>query len=110
MFFKSCIGFVLSNCLNAKKKNSFQKRNAQYNSIALSVHKQTSVFNTPYTLQSRVNSPYGLHFIGFYKKLYSTDSITVSYTGSCIYFALNRKIHSKNADNTMYLEDESLQQ
>ena len=37
-----------------KKKNSFGIRNTQY-STALSVHKQPSVFNTTYTIQSRVN-------------------------------------------------------
>ena len=51
--------FVLSNCLNAKKKkkkNTFGMRNTQY-SIALSVHKQTSIFNTTNTIQSLVNCP-----------------------------------------------------
>ena len=43
MFFKSCIGFMLLNCLNAKKK------------IHLSLHKQPSVFNTTYTIQTHVN-------------------------------------------------------
>ena len=56
MFFKSSIGFMLSNRLNAKKKNTFEMRNIQY-SIELSVHKQPSVFNTTYTIQSHVNSP-----------------------------------------------------
>ena len=55
--FKSCIGFMLSNNLNAKKKkNTFGIRNTQYR-IALSVHKQPSAFNTIYTIQSRVNCP-----------------------------------------------------
>ena len=53
MFFKSSVGFVLSNCLNAKK-NKFGMRNTLY-SIELSVHKQSSVVNTTYTIQSRVN-------------------------------------------------------
>ena len=48
MFFKNSVGFVLPNCLNAKKKNTFGMRNTQY-SIELSVHKQPSVFNTTYT-------------------------------------------------------------
>ena len=56
MFFKSSVGFVLANCLNAKKKNTFGMRNIEY-SIELSVHKQPSVFNTTYTIQSRVNCP-----------------------------------------------------
>ena len=55
MFFKSCVGFVLSNCLDAKK-NTFGKRITPY-SIALSVHKQPSVYNTTYMIQSRVNCP-----------------------------------------------------
>ena len=54
MFFKSSVGFGLSNCLNAKKKNTFGMRNTQY-SIELSVHKQASVFNTTYTIQCHVN-------------------------------------------------------
>ena len=37
-----------------QKKKSFGIRNAQC-SIALSVHKQPSVFNTTYTIESRVN-------------------------------------------------------
>ena len=53
MFLKSCIGFVLSNCLNAKK-SAFGIRNSQY-SIALNIHKQPIVFNTTYAIQSRVN-------------------------------------------------------
>ena len=80
MIFKSCIGFMLSNCVNEKnvymfsyvfqklyafraiklfkcqKKNTFVMRNTQY-SIELSVHKQASVFNTTYTIQCRVNWP-----------------------------------------------------
>ena len=57
MFFKSSVGFLLSNCLNAKKKkNTFEMWNTQY-SIELSVHKQPSVFNTTYTMQCRVNCP-----------------------------------------------------
>ena len=36
------------------QKNTFGMRNTQY-SIELSVHKQPSVFNTTYTIQSRVN-------------------------------------------------------
>ena len=39
-----------------KKKNAFEIRNTQY-SIELSVHKLPSVFNTTYTIQSRVNCP-----------------------------------------------------
>ena len=55
MFFKSCVGFALSNCLNTKKKkNTFGIRNTPH-SIALSVHKQPSVFDTTYTVQTRVN-------------------------------------------------------
>ena len=78
MFFKSYIGFMLSNCMNEKnvytlyvfqklccfraiklckyQKNAFGIRNTQY-CIKLSVHKQTSVYNITYTLQSRVNCP-----------------------------------------------------
>ena len=48
--------FVLSNCLNAKKKNTIGLRNIQY-SIALSVHGKPSVFNTTYTIKRRVNCP-----------------------------------------------------
>ena len=44
MFLKSSVGFMLSNCLKAKKKNTFGIQNTQY-SMALSVHKQPSVFN-----------------------------------------------------------------
>ena len=51
--FKSCIGFVLSYCVNVKK-NTFGIRNTQY-SIALNVHKQSSIFTTTYTIQCRVN-------------------------------------------------------
>ena len=55
MFFKSSVDFRLSNCLNAKrKKNAFGMQITQY-SIELSVHKQPSVFNTTYIIQSRVN-------------------------------------------------------
>ena len=59
MFLKNNVGFVLSNCLNAKKKkkNTSGMRNTQY-SIQLSVHKQPSVFNTTYTIQSRMNCSY----------------------------------------------------
>ena len=57
MFFKSSVGFGLSNCLNAKKKEkTLGMRNTQY-SIELSVHKQASVFNTTYTTQCRMNCP-----------------------------------------------------
>ena len=70
IFFKCCIGFVLSNCANEKsvymlsyaiklfecQKNAFGIRNTQY-IIALSVHKQPSVFNTTYMIQSRMNCP-----------------------------------------------------
>ena len=58
MFFKISVGFVLSNCLNAKKKHLECEiiPIIQY-SIELSVHKQPSVFNTTYTIQSRVNCP-----------------------------------------------------
>ena len=57
MFFESSVGFVLSNCLNAKKKkNTFGMRNTQY-SIDLSVHKHPRVYNTTYKIQSRVNCP-----------------------------------------------------
>ena len=55
MFLKSFVGFVLSNYLNAKK-NIFGMQNTQY-SIVLSVHKQPGVFNTTYAIQSRVNCP-----------------------------------------------------
>ena len=48
------VGFVLSNCLNAK--NTFEIQIHKY-SIELSVHKQPSVFNTAYTIQCRVNCP-----------------------------------------------------
>ena len=72
--FKSCNGFIQSNCVNeknmymfsyiirtikllkCKKKNTFAMRNTQYN-IELSVHKQPSVFNTTYAIQCRVNCP-----------------------------------------------------
>ena len=77
--FKSCIGFKLSKCVNEKnvyvlsyvfqklcwfratklfksQKNKFGMQNTQYN-IELGVHKQPSVFNTMYTVQSRVNCP-----------------------------------------------------
>ena len=50
IFFKNSVGFVLSNCLNAKKIHT-------QCSIELSVHKQQSVFNITYTIQSRVNCP-----------------------------------------------------
>ena len=59
MFFKSSVVFMLSNCLNAKKKkkkNSFGMRNTPY-SIHLNVHKHPRVFNTTYTIHSRVNCP-----------------------------------------------------
>ena len=60
MFFKICVGFVLSNCLNAKKKkNTFGIRNTEY-IIEFSVHKKQSVFNTTYTIQNRVNCPIDL--------------------------------------------------
>ena len=36
------------------KKKTFEMRNTQY-SIELSVHKQTNVFNTTYTIQCREN-------------------------------------------------------
>ena len=39
-----------------QKKNTFRIRNTQYR-IELSVHKQLSVFNTTYTIQSRVDCP-----------------------------------------------------
>ena len=39
-----------------KKKNAFEIRHTQY-SIELSVHKQPKVFNTTYTIQSRVDWP-----------------------------------------------------
>ena len=55
MFFKSSVEFGLSNCLNAKK-NTFEMRNTQYR-IKLSVHKQPSAFNITYTIQCRVNCP-----------------------------------------------------
>ena len=55
MFFKNSVGFVLSNCLNTKT-NTLGMRNTQY-SIQLSVHKQPSIFNTTYRIQSRVNCP-----------------------------------------------------
>ena len=38
------------------QQNTFGMRNIQY-SIELSVHKQPSVFNTTYTIQSHVNCP-----------------------------------------------------
>ena len=78
IFLKSCIVFMLSNCVNEKmcmfskvfkklhwfhamklfkcRKNTFRMWNTQY-SIELSVHKQPSVFNTTYTIQSHVNCP-----------------------------------------------------
>ena len=56
MFFKSSVGFVLSNCLNGKKKNTFGMRKTKC-SIEFSVHKQPSVFNTTYTKQNRGNCP-----------------------------------------------------
>ena len=46
---------MLSDCLNAKK-NTFGLQNTQY-TIELSFHKQPSVVNTSYTIQSSVNSP-----------------------------------------------------
>ena len=51
MFFKSCIGFMISNCLNAIQ-NTFGILDTQY-----SIKKQPSVFNTTYTIQSPVNCP-----------------------------------------------------
>ena len=39
------------------QKNTFGIRNTQY-SLALTVHKQSSVFNTTYTIQSCVNCPH----------------------------------------------------
>ena len=39
-----------------QKKNTFEIRNTPYN-IAFSVHKQSSVFHTTYTIQSHVNCP-----------------------------------------------------
>ena len=53
MFFKSYVGLVASNCLNAKK-NTLGMRYSQYG-IELSVDKQPSVFNTTYTVQCCVN-------------------------------------------------------
>ena len=53
--FKSCIDSVLSNCAN-EKKNTFGMRNIQY-SLALTLHKQPSVFNTTYMIQIHVNCP-----------------------------------------------------
>ena len=57
MFFKSCVGFVLSICLNAKKKKIHLECKKKQHSIELSVHKQPSVFNTTYTIQNAVNCP-----------------------------------------------------
>ena len=54
MFFNSCVGFTLQ-IVRMPKKNSFGIRNIQY-ILALSVHKQPSVFYKTYTIQSRVNS------------------------------------------------------
>ena len=56
MFFKSSIGFWLSNCFK-RQKSTIGMHNTQY-SIGLSVHKQPSVFNIhdiTYTIQCRVN-------------------------------------------------------
>ena len=61
MFFKSCVAFVLSNCLNTKKIH-FRIWYTQY-IIALSVHTQPNVFNTPYTIQSRMNCPNNYPFV-----------------------------------------------
>ena len=46
MFFKSSVGFVLSNYLNAKKIH-----------LKCEIHNTASVFNTTYTIQCRVNCP-----------------------------------------------------
>ena len=76
--FLKCISFILTNCVNEENfymfsyvfqklctfraiklfkcqtNNTFGMQNTQY-SKELSVHKQLSVFNTTYTIQSRVN-------------------------------------------------------
>ena len=54
MFFKCCIGFMLSICLNVKKKIHLEYEIQN----TLTVYKQPSVFNTTYTIQSHVNCPY----------------------------------------------------
>ena len=53
IFLKSWDSFVPSNCLNAKKIHL----ECEIHNTPLSAHKQTSVFNTTYTIQSHVNCP-----------------------------------------------------
>ena len=62
MFLKSRFGFNV-------KKNAFEIRRTQY-SIELSVHKQPKVFNTTYTIQSRVNCPNNNHLLVYLMLVY----------------------------------------
>ena len=90
MFFKSCVGFVLSNCLNATK-NIFGIPNTQY-STALSVHKQPNVFNTTYTIQIRVNCTNVSIFAEIFSIcIYLTDTEILTYINTyclCVYILL----------------------
>ena len=52
--FQKLCWFRAIKLFECQKKNTFRMRNTQY-SIALNVHKQPKVFNTTYTIQSRVN-------------------------------------------------------
>ena len=62
IFFKNSVGFEPSNLFKCQK-NTFPMRKTPYN-IAFSVHKQSSVYNTTYTIQCRVNC------LNVFKKLY----------------------------------------
>ena len=56
MFLKVVSVLCAIKLFECQKKKTFEIRNIQY-SIALSVNKQPSVFNTTYTIQNRVNCP-----------------------------------------------------
>ena len=98
IFFKSCIGFMLSNCVNKKmcacfhmffkssvdfgfKSQTNGMWNTQY-SIELNVHKQPSVFKTTYTVQCRVNCP---NVCKSEKKIFIIFFLLINYTVSVLY-------------------------
>ena len=68
------------------QKNTLGIRNTQY-SLAMSVHKQPSVFNTPYTIQSRVK------IAQFFSYVYK----------SCNGFMLSNCVNEKNVYTFSYV-------